>query len=230
MEAHAGVPDPALPIRVLVVDDHQVVIDGLRAIMAQEDGIDIVAEAHDGLQALELVKSFKPDVVIMDVSMPRMDGIEATRAICKGKHSPRVLALTMYNNVEFVQEMLDAGASGFVLKNTGRSELREAILAVHQGRRYLSAPVEAAMAAAQEGTSDGAPRPVVTLSKREKEVVLHLVAGRNLAQIADAMHLSEATVSTHRKNIYHKLGIHSLALLVKYALERGWGPPPGTVG
>lgn len=221
--------DPATPrrLRVLIVDDHRMVIDGIRAILDQEPMFEIVGDALNGREAVEKAGALAPDVVIMDISMPELDGIEATRMIRhkKVKHLPAVLALSMYGNKEMVDEMMGAGASGYVLKNTGRGELREAILAVSRGDRYFASTVQEIMVqAASSENGATAPKPAV-LSKREKDVVKLLVADKTIGEVADLLFLSPATVETHRKNIYHKLGIHSSTALVKYAMERGWIDP-----
>lgn len=200
--------DPATPrrLRVLIVDDHRMVIDGIRAILDQEPMFEIVGDALNGREAVEKAGALAPDVVIMDISMPELDGIEATRMIRhkKVKHLPAVLALSMYGNKEMVDEMMGAGASGYVLKNTGRGELREAILAVSRGDRYFASTVQEIMVqAASSENGATAPKPAV-LSKREKDVVKLLVADKTIGEVADLLFLSPATVETHRKNIYHK--------------------------
>jgi two-component system, NarL family, nitrate/nitrite response regulator NarL len=214
--------DPERPIRVLIVDDHLMVIDGLKAILGQEPNIIIVGDASNGMEAVERSRALRPDVVIMDISMPEMDGIEATRLIRdrKVKDPPAVLALSMYGNMEMVEEMMAAGASGYVLKNTGRAELQEALRTVMRGERFRSTGLMD-----QSNTSDGGTlgRKVTVLSKREREVVKLLVADKTIAEVADLLFLSPGTVESHKKNIYHKLGIHSATALVKYAMERGWG-------
>lgn len=212
-------------IRLLLVDDHRMVIDGLRAILDQEPLFEIVGDASNGEVAFKLTRSLKPHVVIMDISMPVMDGIEATRLIRKKvtNGAPAILVLSMYGNKEFVDELMAAGANGYVLKNTGREELREAILTVHDGGRYFAKPVQEILDQAHANNRGEASQKPVLLSKREKEVVRLIVADKTIAEIADLLHLSPSTVETHRRNVYHKLGIHTAGALVKYAMERGWG-------
>lgn len=211
-------------VRILIADDHRMVIEGIRAILDQEPSFEIVGDASNGREAVEKARALSPDVIIMDISMPDMDGIEATRAILeqRSSHPPAILVLSMYGNKEFVEEIVAAGARGYVLKNTGREELRTAIRRVHEGGNFFARPLLDIMDqadAVHKGTAQARP---VTLSKREKEVVRLLAADKTIAEIADTLFLSPGTVESHRKNIYTKLGIHSSAALVKYAVERGW--------
>ncbi|MCC7502279.1 MAG: response regulator transcription factor [Flavobacteriales bacterium] len=210
-------------IKVLIVDDQSIIRDGLEAILSQDPELVVCGRASNGLEALKLCKEHRPDVVLMDISMPEMDGIEATKAIRKRWKGTQVLVLSMYNNHEFVNELLDAGAAGYVLKNTGRQELKEAITAVASGQRYLAKLVQVTLAESQRAKqgSDGGEH-YHALTKREKEIVKLIVKGLTTMEIAEQLGLSTSTVDTHRKNIFHKLDIRNAAGLVKYAMERGW--------
>ncbi len=211
-------------IDILLVDDHHLVLDGMRALLSQESDLKVVGEARNGREAVEKAKELKPRIVIMDISMPEMDGIEATQQICGNKKLKEtfVLVLSMYNNREFITELLDAGAKGYLLKNTGRAELREAIHAVSAGQRYLCKPVQETMDAPFRSHPRMEGEGFVSITKREKQVIRMLLAEKNSHEIAEALHLSPSTVETHRKNILHKLDLHSTAGLVRYAMERGW--------
>lgn len=213
------------PIKILLTDDQSIILDGLEALIQQDADFAVVGRAGNGREALELAENLQPDIVLMDISMPVMDGIEATRAIKASKklrkHKVRVLVLSMYNNREFVNELLDAGASGYVLKNTGREELREALLTVASDQRYLARPVQATLEEVNNIRNNGGD-PGHALTRREKQIVKLIVADKSNHEIADELSLSPATIETHRKNIFNKLGIHSTAALVKYAMERGW--------
>jgi DNA-binding NarL/FixJ family response regulator len=207
------------PLRLLLVDDQSIMIDGLQALLSQYTELEVVGSAGNGAEAVEQARRLQPDVVIMDISMPDMDGIEATRRIMAEGLPCRVLVLSMYHNVAFVKELLAAGASGYLLKNTGREVLHEAILKVAGGGTYLAAVVQELL--------DGSPSPTgeaeeVKLTRREKEVLLMLAEGLTTIEAANRLNLSEHTVDTHRKNIMAKLGVRNVAGLVKYALERGW--------
>ncbi|MFZ1687597.1 MAG: response regulator transcription factor [Flavobacteriales bacterium] len=209
---------------ILLVDDQGIILDGLEAMLTQYDDLVICGRATNGRMAVEMTRNLNPDVVLMDINMPEMDGIEATRTILKHRPSTHVLILSMYNNVEFIHELMDAGACGYVLKNTDRTELYNAIQLATSGRRYLAPGVQA--------TLDADQRPLAkvregfayaALTKREKEVVKLIMAELTAQQIADRLFLSKDTVDTHRKNIFSKLDIHTTAGIVKYAMERGWG-------
>ncbi|MCH8551752.1 MAG: response regulator transcription factor [Natronospirillum sp.] len=202
-------------IRVLLTDDHLLVLDGLAARLATEDHIDIVGKAHNGEEALELAHQLKPDVVIMDVSMPVLSGLEAMPRFREELPDVRVLMLSMHDDREYILPLIRSGASGYVLKDVSSHELIKAIETVHQGNTYFSSG--ASQALFHEPESDGHPREA--LSKRE-EAVLHLIAlGYANKEVARTLSISVRTVETHRYNIKQKLGIQSTAGLTKYALE-----------
>jgi two-component system, NarL family, nitrate/nitrite response regulator NarL len=213
-----------LPIDILLVDDHHLVLDGMRALLAEEPLFNVVGEARTGKEAVEMAAELKPRIVIMDISMPDMDGIEATQLIRKNKRLSKtlVLVVSMYSNREFVDELLAVGASGYLLKNTGRAELHEAIMVVHTGGRYLCKAVQDTVDAALAATPIGTYRAPVTVTKREKEIMKLVAAQKTNGEIATILGLSVLTVETHRKNIGHKIGLHTTAGLVRYAVERGW--------
>ena len=207
---------------ILIVDDQSIILDGLEALIIQNDDFVVCGRARNGVEAVRLAKELKPDVILMDISMPEMDGIEATRQVRKSVKGSKVLVLTMYNNAEFVRELMDAGASGYVLKNTGREELREAITTVAAGQRYLAKPVQATLDASYNSSPTRPAGEYHSLTKREKEIVKLILAEKTTNQIAEELFLSPGTVETHRKNIFHKLDIRNTAGIVKYAMERGW--------
>lgn len=210
------------PIRILIVDDQSIVLDGLEALLSQDPELDIVGRANNGSEAVELAISQEPDVVLMDISMPEMDGIEATKSILKKLKSTRVLVLSMYNHAEMVNELISEGTSGYVLKNTGKEELKEAILTVASGNTYLGEAVRKSLEKGKEKLKEMGELQFRGLSKREKQITQMIVQEKTSQQIADELFLSLQTVETHRRNVLNKLGLKNTAGLVRYAIERGW--------
>lgn len=209
-------------ISLLIVDDQSIIIDGLEAMLARESDLVVVGRAYNGSEAVAQARRLAPDVVLMDISMPGMDGIEATRALGKCCPKCRVLVLSMYNNRKFVDELLGVGAHGYLLKNTGRQELLEALRRVAAGGRYLGLDVQKMLANAGRTEGPHGTDGQQAITKREKEIIRLVCAGHSNPEIAERLHISPATVETHRKNIMHKLDIHHAAGLMKYAMERGW--------
>ena len=212
------------PTNILLVDDQSIILDGLEALLAQDDDLVVCGRAINGRMAVEMAKTLHPHVVLMDINMPEMDGIEATRAIKKHAPTIQILVLSMYNHPEFTHELMAAGACGYVLKNTDRTELYHAIHLAAAGQRYLAPAVQASLNDSRRPLAkvrDG--YAYAALTKHEKEVVKLIMAELTAHQIAEKLFLSKDTVDTHRKNIFSKLDIHTTAGIVKYAMERGWG-------
>jgi len=207
---------------LLLADDQSIILDGLEALLQHDEDVRIVGRASNGLEAVERAKELRPDVVLMDISMPKMDGIEAMRELMKCCTSTRVLMLTMYGNKEFVHEILEAGASGFLLKNVGKEELRTALRTVAAGQQYIAEEVQRMLDEDDHFKDRDGEKAYVSLSKREKEVVMLICKEYTTQEIATALFLSSQTIDTHRKNILHKLDLRNVAGLVKYAMERGW--------
>jgi two-component system response regulator NreC len=212
-------------IRVLLVDDHAVLRDGLRLYLSMQPDIEVVGEAADGDEALAKVEALKPEVVLMDVAMPRLNGIEATLRIRRQWPDGRVLVLSQHNRREYVQHLLQAGASGYVLKKAGGAEVAAAIRAVRDGHVYLGVEVADMIV---EDYVERLARPDVQggdayslLTDREREVLVLVAEGRSTREIAEALSVSTKTVDTHRAAIAHKLGLHSQAELIKYAIREG---------
>jgi len=210
-------------IRVLLVDDHAVLRDGLRLYLSMQPDIEVVGEAADGDEALAKVEALKPEVVLMDVAMPRLNGIEATLRIRRQWPDGRVLVLSQHNRREYVQHLLQAGASGYVLKKAGGAEVAAAIRAVRDGHVYLGVEVADMIV---EDYVERLARPDVQggdayslLTDREREVLVLVAEGRSTREIAEALSVSTKTVDTHRAAIAHKLGLHSQAELIKYAIR-----------
>ncbi len=208
-------------IRLLLVDDHQIVRAGLRMLFAAEPDMEIVAEAGSGAEALELVQQTHPDVVIMDVAMPGMNGIEATRKIKELDPNAAVLALTMHEDEQYFFEMLDAGASGYIPKRAAPDDLVAAIRVVHQGNVFLHATLARFLMHDVLQRDGHGARDEDVLSPREREVLTMTAEGQTSREIAQRLVLSPKTVDRHRENIMAKLNLHSRAELVRYAIERG---------
>jgi NarL family two-component system response regulator LiaR len=210
-------------IKVLVVDDHTIVRHGIYALLGLMSDIELVGEAVNGKEALEKVKKLMPDIVIMDIAMPLMDGLEATRRIRKEFPKTKVIALTQYDDREFVFPAIEAGAHGFISKTAASSELASAIRSVYRGDSYLSPSVARVFV---EGYQQGIDLvrehdPYRQLTNREREILKLLAEGHTTQEIASMLVLSPKTVDRHKTNLMSKLALHSRADLIKYALRKG---------
>jgi len=211
-----------MSIRILLVDDHQIMRDGLRAILAEEETFEIVGEAENGREAARLARTLAPDVIIMDIGMPDLNGVEATHQVKAENPGVKVIALSMYADRGYVLGILEAGASGYVLKTGAYDELQRAVKAVTQGKDYLSPDITQMVVDAQVHAPSQRGAPTRTdLGPREREIVQLLAEGHTSPEIARRMHISTRTVETHRRNIMKKLDLHSVAELTKYAIREG---------
>lgn len=207
-------------IRVLVVDDHAILRDGICSLLARRDDLQVIGEAANGLEALKQVETLRPDVVLLDISMPVMDGLEATRRIKQAFPEVKILVLTQHDNNEYVFPVLEAGAAGYVLKKSGGAELVAAIRAVYQEDAFLHPAVaREVIARMREAAEECGQQP--RLTERETEVLKLITEGLSSREIAEKLCLSPKTVMVHRANIMEKLGIHSRAELVRYAIRQG---------
>jgi len=212
-----------MTIRILIADDHQIVRQGLRHLLEKEPDMRVVAEADDGRATVRLVREISPEVVIMDVAMPDLNGIEATRQIVAEFPKIKVIALSMYADQRFVLNMLKAGASGYLLKDCAFEELTRAIRLVMSHKTYLSPGVTDIVVKdyTSGGNFCGKGSVFSTLSPREREVLQLMAEGKSTSQISNLLHVSVKTIETHRQQVMHKLNIHSVAELTKYALREG---------
>jgi DNA-binding NarL/FixJ family response regulator len=206
-------------IRILIADDHAVVAEGLKHLVEAQSDLEVVATVGDGREAVRVAKETEPDVVLMDLSMPELNGADAARAIIDQRPECRVIVLSMYAEREYVRRALKAGATGYVVKRSAAKELVEAIRAVHSGQRYLSPRV--ADVVIDDYAADGKADLLEKLSTREREVLQLLAEGRTGAEIAQRLVLSQKTVETYRARLVEKLGIRDVAGLVKFAIQRG---------
>ncbi|HYY62690.1 MAG TPA: response regulator transcription factor [Burkholderiales bacterium] len=208
-----------MTIRILIADDHTVVAEGLKHLIEAQSDLEVVAIVGDGREAVRIAKEAAPQVVLMDLSMPELNGADATRAIVENDPKCRVIMLSMYAEREYVRRALKAGASGYVLKRSAAEEVVAAIRAVHGGSRYLSPRV--ADAVIDDVPADEKADLLERLSAREREVLQLLAEGRTGAEIAQRLSLSQKTVETYRARLVEKLGIRDVAGLVKFAIQRG---------
>lgn len=211
-----------MAVSILVADDHKIFREGLRALIDRQKGMRVVAEAEDGRRAVRLAQELAPDVVVMDVSMPQLNGFEATRQIVERVPGVRVLALSMHSEEPYVGEMLSAGASGYLLKDCAFDELAGAIETVMSGRVYLSPDITARVVE-DYARQYAEPRPAAPsrLTGREREVVQLLAEGRAVKEIADLLHVSTKTVETHKNRVMKKLSLAGIADLTKWAIRAG---------
>jgi len=211
----------AMSIPILLADDHKIMRDGLRSLLSKEQGLEVVGEAENGRIAVKMARKLSPKLVIMDITMPELNGMDATRQILSECPEARIIALSMHSDRRFVVEMFKAGVSGYLLKDCAFDELSQAIKAVMANQKYVS-PAIAGMVIedyVDHMTSDRAA--VNELSNREREVLQLIAEGMTTKQIASDLNVSSKTIETHRRNIMKKLNIHSIAELTKVAIQEG---------
>ena len=208
-------------IRILLVDDHTILREGLRAFLRYHADMEIVGEARNGVEAAALVKQLRPDVILMDIAMPEMNGIEATRLICEMYPATKILILTQHEDPQYILQLLQVGASGYVLKDVLGIDLVAAVRTVARGESFLSPSVAKMLAQELRQTGNGKSSLPESLTPRELQVLEHVVRGKTNAQVAAALSISENTVAWHRTNLMTKLGVHSVAELVRYAIHHG---------
>jgi DNA-binding NarL/FixJ family response regulator len=211
------------PTRILVADDHGIVRAGIKLLLERQPGLEVVAEAADGVEALEQALAVRPELCILDVGMPRMTGLQAAREIRSHLPETHVLLLSMHDDQRYLFEALKAGASGYVLKREADQDLVEAVRAVGRGDAFLTNAAERSII--REWMSDGAAAPTVRLTPREEEVVKLIAEAHTNTQIAGILHLAEKTVESHRANVLRKLGMRDRVELVRYAIRHGLVEP-----
>lgn len=212
-----------MSLRIFLADDHEVVRLGLRTLLENGTGWTVVGEASNGRDAVSLVKDLKPDIVVMDLTMPQLNGLEATRQILRESPRTAVMILSVNESEEIVREVLAAGARGFMLKSDAGKDLLVAIEGLNQGRPFFSARVADYVLGGYRGRPSGAPDtavpPSATLTGREREVLQLLVEGQSNKEVASSLGIGVKTAEAHRANLMKKLGVHSMSELVRYAIR-----------
>jgi two-component system, NarL family, response regulator NreC len=211
-----------MSIRVLLAEDHHIIRQGIRSLLEKEIGIKVIGEAQDGRETVHLVEELKPDVVVMDISMPNLNGIEATRKILETEPEIKVIALSVHSDDQYVSGMLTAGASGYLLKDCVLQELVKAIESVANGHMYLSAAIAKSVIQEYKSLKSKETHSAFsTLTAREREILQLVAESKSMKQIATELFISEKTVATHRQHIMDKLGVDTVPDLVKYAIREG---------
>ncbi|MFV1949947.1 MAG: response regulator [Anaerolineales bacterium] len=209
-------------IKVLLADDHTILRQGLRSILEQQAGIEVIAEAKNGREAVRIAEQMKPDVVVMDFSMPDLNGLEATRQIKQRIPETKVLILTRHANQEYIKSILRAGASGYLVKKSAAEELVIAIQSVQRGDSYLDPSISKTIIEGYLNPAAGEDKPLeIKLTPRQREVLQLIAEGHPNREIASRLHISVKTVENHRANIMQKLNLHSTADLTQYAIRMG---------
>ena len=208
--------------KIVLVEDHSIMRQGLRLLLETQPNLEVLAEAGNGREAIKLVEELKPDLVLTDISMPDMNGMEATRQILDCCTSVKVIVLSVHSDKQFVSGMLRAGASGYLVKDCIKDELIEAIDTVKRGQMYLSRQIEASVLKDYKRILEAEDNSVFSkLTKREREVLQLITEGKSTKQIAADLYVSVKTIETHRQNIMNKLEIYNIPDLVKYAIQQG---------
>ncbi len=212
--------------RIIITDDHQLILDGLRSIITGESDLHLLAEANNGQQALALCESLQPDMVMMDIDMPVMNGLEATIQIKKKFPSIRIMVLTMHDEAALIKRIMEVGADGYMLKNADQQELVSAIRKIAAGEKHFSEKVLQALKDGKTDSSQFSLRPtdsvlLSTLTEREVEILRLLAEGLSNKEIGDKIFISHRTVDTHRTNLMKKLDVHNVAGLIRFAIRNG---------
>lgn len=213
-------------IRVMLADDHKIVRDGIKLMLESQTGIDLISEAENGEQVLKMLEDEPVDIIVMDINMPEKDGIETTKAVKESFPDVKVLALTMSNDELHIRQMIQAGASGYIMKSAGRSELKEAISAIIEGRHYFSSDAtQSIMMDLVKGKGKSTNPDPIHITDRELEILELIVQEYTNQEIAKKLYISSRTVDAHRRNLLQKTGARNTAGLVKYAFQNNLVPP-----
>jgi two-component system nitrate/nitrite response regulator NarL len=207
-----------LSINVLIVDDHQIVIDGLKALLSGYEGVSMKGEARNGREAMDMLDVLKVDVVLLDLDMPVMGGVDFMKELSKSKHDVKVIVLTMHDEKAMIRTLLDIGAHGYLLKNSSRDELIQAVEGVIEGKQHLSEEVHTMLLTPDK---DLRSEKFAELTEREVEILKCVAEGLSNKEIGDKLFISPRTVDTHRTNVMQKLELHNVAGMVRFAIQNG---------
>jgi DNA-binding NarL/FixJ family response regulator len=211
--------------RLLLVDDHQMIRDGIKSYLSEEPSIELIGEAANGADAVLMAERLKPDVILMDISMPQLNGMEAAKLILEKLPNTKIIMLSMYEDEKYVTSCLAEGVHGYIHKGADKHEIIFGIKEVMEGEQYLSKPIREVLASSYikslRQKKEDLKRPVITLTKREKEIVKHLIDGLTSADIGDKLFISARTVDTHRANIMHKLEVKNVVELLNKVNKEG---------
>lgn len=210
-----------MSIKIIIADDHKIMRDGLRNLLKKQIDMEIIGEADNGKKAVEMAREMEPDVIIMDIAMPELNGIEATRQILDDNPTIKIVALSMHSKRQFIIEILKAGASGYLLKDCAFEELAKAVRVVYRNQTYLSPKIADIITEDYLSNLSEDNSVFSTLTKREREVLQLLAEGNTTRQIANELNVSVKTIETHRRNMMKKLDTNSVAELTKYAVREG---------
>lgn len=211
-----------MSIKIIISDDHKLIREGLANLLEESEEIHILAEAENGKEVVEMAKKHKPDIILMDVSMPLLNGVEATREIKKVLPGIKIIALTMHSDNYYIKAMLEAGASGYIFKNSNHNQLIEAISTVYKGKKYLSDEItEILIKGYLKKDREDFLENEEELTERELEIIKLIASGKSTKEIAEELFISIKTIGTHKQKIYKKLKINSTAEITKYAIKRG---------
>jgi DNA-binding NarL/FixJ family response regulator len=211
-------PRSPVSINLLIVDDHQIVIDGLKALLSDYEGVSMKGEARNGREALDMLEILKVDVILLDLDMPLMGGVDFMKELAKTKHNVRVIVLTMHDEKAMIRSLLDLGAHGYLLKNSSRDELIMAIEGVMDGKQHLSEEVHTVLLTPDKDLRSG---KLAELTEREVEILKCVAEGLSNKEIGDKLFISPRTVDTHRTNVMQKLELHNVAGMVRFAIQNG---------
>ncbi|MEM9687140.1 MAG: response regulator transcription factor [Bacteroidota bacterium] len=206
-------------IKIIIADDHEIVLEGLASLVQPKDGIKMVGLAKNGKEVLAILHEKEVDLVVLDIEMPEMDGIETTKVIREQFPHIKILILTMYNEIGFIRKIMETGAQGYILKNKGKEELVYAIQAIYDGEEYYGKEVSKTVISSMKNTNSVGE---VKLTRREIEVLKRIAQGDTTPIISERLHIAHATVETHRRNLIEKTGVRNTKMLVKFAVEHGY--------